>query len=33
MKLCDTVLSLPIHPYLTDEDIEKVVKAIKAKML
>ena len=33
MKLCDTVLSLPIPPYLTDEDIEKVVKAIKAKML
>lgn len=32
MKLCDIVLSLPIHPYLTDEDIEKVVKAIKAKM-
>lgn len=29
IKLCDTVLSLPIHPYLKDEDIEKVAKAIK----
>lgn len=29
IKLCDTVLSLPMHPYLMDEDIEEVVKAIK----
>jgi UDP-2-acetamido-2-deoxy-ribo-hexuluronate aminotransferase len=25
-KLCDTVLSLPIHPYITDEDIDTVCK-------
>lgn len=30
--LCDTVLSLPIHPYLSEEDIEKVVKVIKEFM-
>lgn len=29
IKLCDTVLSLPMHPYLMDEDIEEVVRAIK----
>lgn len=29
MKLCDTVLSLPMHPYLKDEDIEAVVDIIK----
>ncbi len=28
IKLCDTVLSLPMHPYLTDEDIEEVVGAV-----
>lgn len=28
-KLCDTVLSLPIHPYISDEDVEEVVSAIK----
>lgn len=27
-QLCDTVLSLPIHPYITDEDIEKVCHLI-----
>jgi dTDP-4-amino-4,6-dideoxygalactose transaminase len=27
-KLCDNVLSLPMHPYLTDEDILKVTEAI-----
>lgn len=27
-KLCQTVLSLPIHPYLTVEDIDTVCKAI-----
>jgi UDP-2-acetamido-2-deoxy-ribo-hexuluronate aminotransferase len=29
-KLCDTVLSLPMHPYLTVEDINTVTEAIKA---
>lgn len=32
IELCDTVLSLPMHPYLKDEDdedIEKVVEVIK----
>lgn len=29
MKLCATVLSLPMHPYMTDEDIAAVVSAIK----
>ncbi len=29
LKLCDTVLSLPMHPYLTDEDIDAVVYVIK----
>ena len=28
-RLCATVLSLPIHPYLTREDAEAVVKALK----
>lgn len=28
-KLCETVLSLPMHPYLTDEDINKVTSVIK----
>lgn len=28
-RLCATVLSLPIHPYLTREDAEVVVKALK----
>lgn len=28
-KLCDTVLSLPFHPYLTWEEVEMVVKVIK----
>ena len=28
-KLCDTVLSLPIHPYISDEDIKTVLSAIK----
>lgn len=27
-KLCQTVLSLPIHPYLKDEDVERVCSAI-----
>ena len=28
-RLCDTVLSLPMHPYLTVEEIEAVVEGIK----
>ena len=28
-QLCNTVLSLPIHPYITEEDIELVCKTIK----
>ena len=29
IKLCDTVLSLPMHPYLKEKDINSVVEAIK----
>lgn len=29
LRLCDTVLSLPMHPYLTDEDIEMVTMMVK----
>lgn len=29
-RLCQTVLSLPIHPYLTDDDIGMVIDIIKA---
>lgn len=28
IRLCDTVLSLPMHPYLSDNDIEKIAKVI-----
>lgn len=28
-SLCDRVLSLPMHPYLTEEDIDKVCQAVK----
>lgn len=28
IKLCDTVLSLPMHPYLEDDDIDEVVGTI-----
>lgn len=31
-KLCDTVLSLPMHPYLKDEDVTKVTDCIKANI-
>ena len=31
-SLCDRVLSLPMHPYLTDEDIKRVCDAIKASL-
>lgn len=30
IKLCDTVLSLPMHPYLTDEDVDEIVKNINS---
>ena len=30
--LCDTVLSLPFHPYLSDEEIHLVADAIKRKL-
>lgn len=29
MKLCDTVLSLPMHPYLTQEEVDEVAAALK----
>ncbi len=31
-QLCDTVLSLPIHPYITSEDIERVCAAINSQI-
>jgi dTDP-4-amino-4,6-dideoxygalactose transaminase len=31
-QLAETVLSLPVHPYVTDEDIETVVNAVEAGM-
>jgi len=31
-ELCGTVLSLPMHPYMTDEDIKEVVEALKAAL-
>ncbi len=32
MRLCDTVLALPMHPYLTTEEIETVCNAIKTNL-
>lgn len=32
IKLCDTVLSLPIHPYITEEDIALVASVIKENL-
>ena len=29
-KLCKTVLELPMHPYMEDADIEKIVNMIAA---
>lgn len=29
LRLCDTVLSLPIHPYLRDEDMLRIVEVVK----
>ncbi len=31
-QLCDTVLSLPIHPYITSDDIERVCAAINSQI-
>jgi dTDP-4-amino-4,6-dideoxygalactose transaminase len=31
-RLSETVLSLPMHPYLTDEDIQSVVEAVKSSL-
>ena len=28
-EICETVLSLPMHPYMTEEQVEEVVKALK----
>ena len=28
-KLCDTVLALPIHPYISGEEVESVCKTIR----
>lgn len=28
-SLCDTVLSLPMHPYLKEEEVHKVCEVIK----
>lgn len=32
-RLCDTVLSLPMHPYLTEEDIGLITDSIKGMIL
>jgi UDP-2-acetamido-2-deoxy-ribo-hexuluronate aminotransferase len=32
VKHCDTVLSLPMHPYLTEEEVDKVCEVIKSFM-
>lgn len=31
-KLCKTVLSLPMHPYLTRDDVERVASAVKEEL-
>ena len=31
-KLCSTVLSLPIHPYLSDEEVQSVINTIKSSL-
>jgi dTDP-4-amino-4,6-dideoxygalactose transaminase len=31
-ELCDTVLSLPMHPYLREDEIDLVVKTIKENL-
>lgn len=30
-RLCDTVLSLPMHPYLTNDEIEEIARSINIK--
>ena len=32
-RLCQTVLSLPIHPYLTESEVDQVVNCLKAAIL
>lgn len=32
-RLCETVLSLPMHPYMKKEDVELVVKTLKENMI
>ena len=32
-SLCDRVLSLPIHPYITEEDVDKVCSIIFSTVL
>ena len=31
-SLCERVLSLPMHPYITDEEIQTVCGAVKAAL-
>ena len=31
-RLTDTVLSLPVHPYINDEDIVKIIEAIRTEL-
>ncbi len=31
-ELCDTVLSLPMHPYLTESDIHRIISALKGAL-
>ena len=31
-QLCDTVLSLPMHPYLTAEAVAQVVQAVREEL-
>jgi len=30
VEICDTVLSLPLDPYKSEEDVKTVVEAVKA---
>ena len=32
VKLCETVLSLPMHPYLTDDDVKIVTDNVKSAL-
>ncbi|MBQ6207860.1 MAG: DegT/DnrJ/EryC1/StrS family aminotransferase [Oscillospiraceae bacterium] len=31
-RLCQSVLSLPIHPYLSEEDVKRIVEALKSEL-